>query len=361
MKGAARREAAGNPSVDEDLRALCDPLFASLTRSDQRARAAQYVEGLLVTEGRRSFRNMAACLGDGTALEQRLHHFVSCSTWDWMPVRRALAARAAAVAPLDAWVLRPMLTPKEGDDIAGVHRRYVPDLGAVRNVQYAVGLWSVSGARCQPVNWQLLRPGAPDARTDRPGGRPASGWSRARTPGECAMGVYLDLLNGPGRVLPSGPVVMDIDGIDVADVIDAVRRLRAARSRFLVKVSRAVPLGLLTPAPLPGSEDLLLFGCGAGGASGPDEVWLTDLLDARPAELVALAASARTVEETFARVTDPVGARDFTGRTFEGWHRHLTLVSVAHAVRTARATAPVPSPTTEPVLVPGDFERVRLA
>lgn len=354
MKGAAWREATGDQSADEELRALCDPLFASLTRSDQRARASQYVEGLLVTEGRRSFRNMAACLGDGTALEQRLHHFVSCSTWDWMPVRHALAARAAAVAPLDAWVLHPMLTPKEGDDIAGVHRRYVPDLGAVRNVQYAVGLWSVSGTRCQPVNWQLLRPDAEDAQRDRPAGRPASGWSRARTPTECATGVYLDLLNAPGRRLPSRSVVMAVDGIDV---IDAVRRLRAARLRFLVKVSRAVPLGL-APAPLPGAEDLLLFGCGAGGEAGPDEVWLTDLLDARPAELVALAASARTVEESFARVTDPVGARDFTGRTFEGWHRHLTLVSVAHA---ARASAPDPSLTTGPVLVPGDFERVRLA
>ncbi|MET9467347.1 transposase [Streptomyces sp. NPDC006544] len=357
MKGATRREAAGGQTAAEDLRALCDPLFASLTRSDQRARAAEYVEGLLVTEGRRSFRNMAACLGHGTALEQRLHHFVSCSTWDWMPVRRALAARAAAVAPLDAWVLRPMLTPKEGDDIAGVHRRYVPDLGAVRNVQYAVGLWSVSGALCQPVNWKLLHPGSPDAWTDRPGGRPACGWSRARTPAQCAMGVYLDLLDGPGRRLPSGPVVMDVDGVDV---IDAVRRLRAARLRFLVKVSRAVPLGLLAPAPLPGAEDLLLFGCGTGGGAGPDEVWLTDLLDAGPAELVALAASARTVEETFARVTDPLGARDFTGRTFEGWHRHLTLVSVAHAARTT-APGPGPSLTTESVLLPGDVERVRLA
>lgn len=339
MKSAAWREAVGDRSADADLRALCDPLFASLTRSDQRARAAKYVEGLLVTEGRRSFRNMAACLGDGTALEQRLHHFVSCSTWDWMPVRHALAAREAAAAPLDAWVVRPMLTPREGDDIAGVHRRYVPDLGAVRTVQYAVGLWAVSGSRCRPVTWQLLRPGAPDI----------------GTPTECATGVYLDLLNGPGRGLPSRPVVVAVDGIDV---IDAVRRLRAAGSRFLVKVGRAVPLGLLTPAPLPGPEDLLLFGCGAGGGAGPDEVWLTDLLDARPAELVALAASARTVEESFARITDPVGARDFTGRTFEGWHRHLTLVSVAHA---ARATAQDASRTTDPVLVPGGFERVRLA
>ncbi|MBT2472232.1 transposase [Streptomyces sp. ISL-66] len=355
MKSAAWREAAGDQSADEALRALCAPLFASLARSDQRARAAKYVEGLLVTEGRRSFRNMAACLGDGTALEQRLHHFVSCSTWDWMPVRRALAARAAAAAPLDVWVLRPMLTPKEGDDIAGVHRRYVPDLGAVRNVQYAVGLWAVSGAQCQPVNWQLLRPGAADARTDRPGGPLVPGRSRARTPTECAIEVHLDLLNGPGRRLPSRPVVMAIDGIDV---IDAVRRLRAARLPFLIKVGRAVPLGLLTPAPLSGAEDLLLFGCRAGGESGPDEVWLTDLLDARPAELVALAASARTVEESFARVTDPVGARDFTGRTFDGWHRHLTLVSVAHEVR---ATAQGPSLPRESVLVPGAVERVRLA
>ncbi|CAM5360044.1 hypothetical protein GCM10010329_23370 [Streptomyces spiroverticillatus] len=127
------------------------------------------VKGLLVAEGRRSFRDMALCLGGGAALEQRLHHFASCSTWDWPAVRRAVA------------------------------------------------------------------------------------------------------------------------------------RLAVARPPFLLKVGRSVPL---------------------------------DVLASAPAEPATPAVSARTAENSFAHITDEVGARDFTGRPDDGRHRHMTLVSVAHVVRT---------------------------
>jgi hypothetical protein len=33
-----------------------------------------------------------------------------------------------------------------------------------------------------------------------------------------------------------------------------------------------------------------------------------------------------------AEVSAQVGISDFTGRSFSGWHRHITLVSVAHAI-----------------------------
>lgn len=39
---------------------------------------------------------------------------------------------------------------------------------------------------------------------------------------------------------------------------------------------------------------------------------------------------------------DRVGLRDFEGRSFPGWHRHMTLASVAHAWST-----PEPAPATD--------------
>ncbi|MFD7539780.1 IS701 family transposase [Streptomyces sp. NPDC059819] len=348
MTSAALRGASGYlPAVDA-LPSLCAPLVASLTRSDQRERFTQYVEGLLATPGRRSFRNMAARLGGGPTLEQRLHHFVSCSTWDWLPVRRALAAHVTVSVPPDAWVLRPVIAPKEGDNIVGVHRRHVPGLGHQVNVQYGIGLWAVSGTRCHPVNWRLLLPRSwtddpvRRARTSIPGG------SRPETPTECAIGAFLELMGEAGGQWPDRPVVLALHGVDAAA---AVRMLRAARLRFLVQVDRTDPLA-------PGALELRRPGEGAdpwaagttvvrvrpprGAGPSSDEVWLTDLADTDPVALAALTASARAVDASFARVTDPLGARDFTGRTFDGWNRHMTLVSVAHAAWEATAGPPRP-------------------
>ncbi|GAA0472639.1 IS701 family transposase [Streptomyces olivaceiscleroticus] len=352
MNGAARHGADVCRPADDALSALCAPLFASLPRSDQRERFVKYVEGLLVTEGRRSFRNMAACLGGGPTLEQRLHHFVSCSTWDWMPVRRALTTQVTAATPPDAWVLRPLLAPKEGSSTVGVHRRHVPDVGHLLNVQYAVGLWAVCDRRCHPVNWRLLLPRTWTADPTRRARTSIPEGDHPESPTECATAACFDLLAGARDPLPGAPVVVAVEDIDAFSVI---RQLRAARLPFLVRVEpgdvptvpgagRAAPVRVRLPDrradEVSGAGDLLLFHRSTGAEPWPDEVWLTDLVDADPAELAGLAASARAVDASFARVTDPLGARDFTGRTFDGWNRHMTLVSVAHTARTAADSSP---------------------
>lgn len=93
------------------LKELCGVLFASLPRSDQRRKGAQYLRGLLGARGRKSIRNIATVVG-GPAAEQSLHHFITSSTWDWGPVRQALAQHLARIAPPQAYVLRPMVVPK---------------------------------------------------------------------------------------------------------------------------------------------------------------------------------------------------------------------------------------------------------
>ena len=92
---------------DSVLRELSAVLFGSLPRSDQRRRGMEYVQGLLGVEGRKSIRNISSLFG-GEVAEQSLHHFISGSTWDWGPVRRALARHLEEVSPAAAGPLEPL-------------------------------------------------------------------------------------------------------------------------------------------------------------------------------------------------------------------------------------------------------------
>jgi hypothetical protein len=69
-------------------------------------------------------------------------------------------------------------------------------------------------------------------------------------------------------------------------------------------------------------------------------VWLTDLAEP-PGALLRLARLARRVDRDFAVISQRVGLQDFEGRSFQGWHRHITLASAAHtAAVLATAGAP---------------------
>lgn len=61
-------------------------------------------------------------------------------------------------------------------------------------------------------------------------------------------------------------------------------------------------------------------------------LWLTNA-DA-PSVLTALRLTRLpgVVVRDFAAISESVGVRDFGGRSFPGWHRHITLASVAHLI-----------------------------
>ncbi|MER5780768.1 hypothetical protein ABT104_03425 [Streptomyces mobaraensis] len=81
-----------------------------------------------------------------------------------------------------------------------------------------------------------------------------------------------------------------------------------------------------------GIGDFVLFCTGPAGVQWPDELWLTDLSTADQATLLRLVCLGRTVETAGMRRAERVDIRDFASRSFAGWHRHATLVSVAHTV-----------------------------
>jgi SRSO17 transposase len=377
MADAALREGGTNRTTQERmdrfdplLRELCPQLFSSLSRSDQRRKGELYLRGLLSADGRKSVRNIASVLG-GRATEQSLHHFVSGSTWDWVPVRRALARYTAAVAPPRAWVIRPMVIPKAGENSVGVERRFVADYGQVVSAQRAVGVWSAAEELTTPVSWRLQ---LPRSWVDVPERRELASIPEGMTAdlgADCTVRAYLDIAASWG--LPSRPVVVDARE---PGMWAAVLELSGAGQPVLARVSGGQRFTVADPAPgagpaQPQSAHQIMAGArqlrrlvrwradsGESGApvalaatvrvrlpSGhgqlvgvgprirewPAEYWLTDL-PSPAAEIVRLSRLQQRVDRDFTRIALAVGIRDFVGRGFDGWHRHATLASAAHTV-----------------------------
>ncbi|MET8682247.1 transposase, partial [Streptomyces sp. NPDC004647] len=343
-----------------------------------------YVRGLLGAQKRKSIRNIAALIG-GQATEQSLHHFISDSTWEWTPVRRALARHLAGSAPPQAWVIRPMVIPKAGQRTVGVDRSFFPALGQVLNAQQAIGVWAATEEMSAPVNWRLHLSRAWLEDRHRRSQASIPDHVGVETLSECAVEAYVEMM--AGWDLPVRPVVMDARESDAATIVP---KLRAARVPHLIRVSSTLRLNVADPA-LPGRRaepltahqimgaagdmrrpviwrehgreadartglaavvhvgmpsrpprlmggnpprrgDLFLLGVGDNDRRWPTELWLTDLTDIQPTALLRLSRLLNRVDQDFTRIADQVGIRDFAGRSFCGWHRHVTLASAAHAV-----------------------------
>lgn len=362
---------------------LSTRLFASLRRRDQRTKAELYLTGLLATEGRKSVRNISASLhgaGDG-ATEQSLHHFITSSTWDWTPVRTALAHALTERAPQHVWTVRALPIPKAGTHSVGVDRLYVPGLGQSIHGQLAFGLWCAGERLTAPVDWRLHLPGSwlNDARRRTRAEIPAS--AVPEDPDECAVALAL-----AGRTT-ARPVVLDHVTARPAAVADAFVR---AGVPFLARVTARTPFAVADPAlpgagagqlpagqilqalrglrrpvewPDPGRRQarrtslvaavpvragrlahrhrLLLLGEWSDAHRPPTALWLTGVRGASTGALLRLTKYAARVRAEGEPLGDRVGLRDFEGRSFPGWHRHMTLASVAHAMSAVASVADI--------------------
>jgi SRSO17 transposase len=81
-------------------------------------------------------------------------------------------------------------------------------------------------------------------------------------------------------------------------------------------------------------------------AEEPSDYWLSDLPEDTPiAELVRLAKIRWRIEHDYRELKTGLGLDHFEGRSFTGWHRHVTLAALAQAFCTMLRTDPkVPAP-----------------
>jgi SRSO17 transposase len=142
-------------SVDQ-FAGFLEPLVAELGRSERRAGAALYVQGLLLPGERKSVEPMAERLG---ADSQKLQQFLADSPWDEQEVWRAIRQEVVPVLePLAAWIIDETGWLKQGSKSVGVAHQYCGAAGKTANCQVSVEVCVSDGQLAAPVAGRLYLP-----------------------------------------------------------------------------------------------------------------------------------------------------------------------------------------------------------
>jgi SRSO17 transposase len=143
-----------------------------LQQKRQRVSFAAYALGLLGEGERKSCEPIAARGASGNTEAERqveagrghdrLLHFLGYSPWDDEAVRLAAAQYAIEVfekeAPITTWIVDDTGFPKQGKHSVGVQRQYSGTLGKVGNCQIGVSLSVATRAEHLPIDFELYLP-----------------------------------------------------------------------------------------------------------------------------------------------------------------------------------------------------------
>ncbi|MGW2870330.1 IS701 family transposase [Kitasatospora sp. NPDC001225] len=360
---------------------FAERIFDALPRVDQRRWAHVYLRGMLETPGRKSVRRLAAGAEDAPRVLQSLHQFINGSPWEWAPVRAELARWTGQGLAARALVIDTAVLRKRGEHSCGVHRRFVPASGRSVTCQVGLGAFLATLDEAVPVDWRLLLPSSWTEDAERR--------ERTRIPddvGRCsAARQALELVDAVAAAgVAPVPVVADFSGEGGAEALvhglglrkrdfvvavpaglrvtvggrSGVQSQRAGAVQPAVAEVRSLPFGgwadaagrsaVVSPAgqarvvtvlggtvglaDAPGSpRQYRLFSVRTPGSRGPARLWLTNLTHARPENLCDLTLHHAVAQRTTARLEADFGLTDFEGRSFPGWHHHMTMVSASYA------------------------------
>ncbi|MEU0599392.1 IS701 family transposase [Streptomyces sp. NPDC006393] len=375
------RSAGAPPGAAADFPAYCGDLFGELARADQRRWGEVYVRGLLDVPGRKTPARISEQVLGRRAVQQ-IQQFVNQSPWACGPVRGRLARQMARAFRVEAWSVDEVVFTKNGDRSVGVARQYAASQERTVNCQLALAASLVGHAGSVPVNWRLVLPARWDADERLRGQAHLPEEERCRPRWAYVMEALDEMLDE--WTLEPLPVLADWRGESDPDPL--LRGLEARGLGYVVRVAPHTPVVLpRRPAAVPGCRGTLaelaahaarhtertsvtwhdpvaermrhsefvtapvLLRCepapgrGAGAAPRPRLLladwpygrprprgyWLTNLPARRLAEIVPLAQLGRFSEEALGRMHEEFGLGDFEGRSFRGWHHHVTLASAA--------------------------------
>jgi SRSO17 transposase len=362
---------------------------------------AHHLRGSLLTDiDRKTATGMGRVLGVPT---QSLNHLVTDSPWRWEPVQDRIAVRTVALLRVIAWVIDDTTFLKDGVDSVGVSRQHSGRAGGVANCQAAVSVTACSGTEAVPLAWRLFLPKSWNPQV--------SGERRltARVPEDKVhrrkWELALDALDGLLELgLEPAPVVADQDYGKVGEFRDGLAQRGLG---FVVQVNSNVRLlpwrqepdtawsregkhfsatelaakakqvpaswntcdgeraGRFSLLPVREASTSARQRASRAGAFLPDRwllvawddagekpthFWLAHLPGvAKPglARLVRLAKARWGVETGYRELKDTLGLDHYEGRTWPGWHRHVTLVTAAllflieHRRAISKSVAPV--------------------
>jgi len=369
-------------------------LLQPVGRSERRHWGSVYVRGLLLNGERKSIEPIAARLPEGNV--QALQQFIGQSPWEWPSVWERLAQRMTKeLEPEPAWIIDDTGFPKQGQHSVGVERQYSGTLGKVANCQVAVSLHHVGQMGSAALAWRLYLPeswandqarrqeaGIPDDICFKPKWQLAlelidqvRGWElpdRAvvadagygdtpefrdglearQLPYMVGVSPNLGVWGKPPKVkIPEyrgrgAPATRYDYGAQrpssVRDVALKAKGWKKVRwregtkgwleSRFLAV--RVQPSHGFVDGQPPHRE-VWLLGQWPHKEEEPTKYFLADL----PAtyslrRLVRLAKSRWKIGQDYQQLKEELGLDHYEGRSWAGWHHHVTLVMLAHAFLT---------------------------
>lgn len=380
---------------DERARARLDAYVSSigeiLGNEARRASFAAYAIGLFGNAERKSMEPIASYTTGQpercSAVHQKIHHFVSVSEWDDKAVR-SLAAGYAIDAmqrrePVTTWVIDDTGFLKQGTESVGVQRQYTGTAGKVANSQIGVSLSVASSHAHVPIDFELYLPESwvqDLARREKAkiphdmGFRTKEAlaikmFERAvadNLPGEIVLADawygrsarFRDTIWAHGFdyavgilptqkvwVLGKGDSVTNEARVTVRSIARGLssKRFRtiswrhgvrqtsrgSLKSRFAF-VRVAVP-GEYDRTPELAERQWLMVEWGKGQPDPTNYVLTTLPRRMKKKEIVRIFKERYRTEQVYQEMKSELGLDHFEGRSFRGWHHHVTVAIACHA------------------------------
>ena len=340
---------------------------------------------------RKSIEPIAARLPEGNV--QALQQFVGQSPWEWGPIWERLGKRMTSELEAEpAWVIDDTGFSKQGEHSVGVARQYSGTLGKTGNCQIAVSLHHVGENGSTALNWRLYLPEewAEDSQKRQEAGIPED--VVFQTKWELALEM-IDEVRGWG--LPDRVVLGDAaygeptafrQGLEKRELRYALgiqsnvgiwtkppKRIQGkpagmGRPRTAWNYGEQKPVSLKDAALKAKGWKIIRWREGSKGwlesrfwsarvqpshryqdGRPPEkEVWLLVewpesepepikyFLCNMPADttlrrLVRITKCRWKIEQDYQQLKEELGLDHYEGRSWQGWHHHVTLVMIAHA------------------------------
>ena len=348
----------------------------------QRASFATYAAGLLADGDRKSMEPIAARASADpahtSAIHHRLIHFLSSSAWKDAPVR-ATAARYAVDelerhGPISTWIVDDTGFLKQGKRSPGVQRQYTGSAGKKANCQIGVSLVLANERAEVPVDFKLYIPQswADDRKRCRAAHIPDE------VGGEAKWELALDMIESAiDADLPRGVVLADsayghnggfrerLDELGLQFAVDlksnsSVRRVgangrlgkptsvkalaRRHMSKFEEITWREGTNGALRGRVLrmrvvttdsryrKRSKPMWLLVEWPERAENPTNYVLSNLPETMPLEsMLNICGNRWRIERSYQDLKGQLGLDHYEGRSFVGWHHHVSVALVCYA------------------------------
>lgn len=380
--------------LDKQLTEFLDYITDDMGRPERRRAMALYLTGLLLSGGRKTAvsmgRRLASCEEEYEGMRQKLQQCVSISQWADGEVRRRLALRFEKALQPEAFIIDDTGFPKKGKYSVGVKRQYSGTLGRRDNCQVAPSLHVASDDSSGCIGMRLYLPEewASDIARRRSAGVPDEVVFKRK------WQIAIDLLDEAlSWGLPKRLVIADSGYGEGTEFRDALvergcpylvgttskhmlwppgsnprkprQRHTAGRPRTRYRDGNRSPISIATvgeqlryrkftvPDGRGGTksghfafERVHLAERHTKGRPPSEELWL--ICEWRPAkkehryyvsnlpasttkrDLVRLVKLRWRIERDYQEMKGEIGLDHFEGRTWRGFHHHVTLCAAAH-------------------------------